>query len=69
MRTRTSWRNQNRLWRELGGRSSVPAKVDPTPVCGNCRHYQGVRNRGTCGERDVVVSCLERRECFAGSAR
>ena len=29
MRTRRSWRNQERLWKELGGKQDKPRKLTP----------------------------------------
>lgn len=58
MRTRRSPRNQERLWRELGGRPDPPAPVvDPIPRCWDCVCYPaGGRNRGRCTSRGVTIN-------------
>jgi len=65
MRTRTSWRNQDRLWKSLGGKTPPP-KGESVPRCWDCRYYpRGGRVRGICAlHKAQVTGSTERRECW-----
>lgn len=64
MRTRRSWRNQDRLWKALGGPLPATPAVMAPPVCGNCANFSGLRNRGNCSLHGIKVNRLSLRECF-----
>jgi hypothetical protein len=54
MKTRTSWRNQDKLWKSLGGQQK---KIEPiiSKVCGNCACYKGQRNKGQCSQINALT--------------
>ena len=70
MRTRRSPRNQDRLWKALGGPVATVVQVPQTPCCFDCVCYpKGGRSRGECtliGEmvngRSLDRPCFRRRE-------
>lgn len=56
MNTRRSPRNQERLWRELGGRNPQPAPIK-TIRCWDCASYpKGGRVRGRCALKGQKVN-------------
>ena len=55
MRTRRSWKNQDRLWKALGGKPEKPQVATP-PRCWDCISYpKGGRMRGKCTLRGLIV--------------
>ena len=62
MRTRRSWKNQNRLFKELF-EPDKPIKKPIARVCFNCRDYTGLRSRGKCEYLGAVVSGTSK-DCF-----
>jgi NADH:ubiquinone oxidoreductase subunit B-like Fe-S oxidoreductase len=66
MRTRRSPRNQEILWRALGGQKSAPAPVVSVPRCWDCANYpKHGRARGTCAVTGTMVNgAAENRDCF-----
>ena len=73
MRTRRSWRNQERLWRILGQPAvtrAVPKPAPPSRRCFDCRHYPQVgRSRGHCALLGAIVNGVSRdRACWVPRA-
>ncbi len=65
MRTRRSPRNQEILWRALGGKAVAPVAVFGTPCCWNCRRYPPAgRARGECTLLGQIVNGRTQRSCF-----
>jgi hypothetical protein len=71
MRTRRSWRNQDRLWRALGGESEPMRPVVTVPRCWDCVSYpQNGRVRGGCTLRGVIMrGQTKNKPCFTGRHR
>lgn len=67
MRTRTSWRNQERLFKILGGQpihKPVPEIVEISR-CGVCKFYAApLRSRSTCKMLSQKVYASAQKECF-----
>jgi hypothetical protein len=59
MKTRRSWRNQDKLYKDLAKQGYTPAKPVPVPLarCFDCRSYpkQG-RARGKCALKGETVN-------------
>ena len=72
MRTRTSPRNQARLWKALGGKAEKPGPLPPTVCCFNCAFY-GSRNgrvRAECAKTGAVVYGITKGEpCYTGGTK
>lgn len=65
MRTRRSWRNQDRLWRELGGPKPEVKVVEVIPRCWDCANYpKGGRSRGACTLIGEMVRGASQKPCF-----
>lgn len=65
MRTRRSPRNQDILFRALGG--PLPLKPEPvvTRCCGNCTNYRDTgRARGLCHLKGVRVAIMSAPSCY-----
>jgi hypothetical protein len=71
MRTRRSWKNQDRLWKALGGQLPIIQPVAPTPRCFDCASYPPAgRSTGHCALHGVMVrGNTENRPCFMPRAR
>jgi len=65
MRTRRSWRNQDRLWKLLTPPAPPKQHLESPNRCCDCRHYpKGGRSRGTCSLHSEKVYGLSERNCF-----
>mgnify|MGYP001585451910 CR=1 FL=1 len=66
MKTRRSWRNQDRLWKELGGKPAPVCSAPAIPRCWNCVNYpKGGRSRGRCSlHEEIIQGRTENRPCF-----
>ena len=69
MRTRTSPRNQERLWKTLGGKAEKPEPAPPSACCFNCAFYgsRNGRDRAKCAKTGAVVYGITKGEpCYTG---
>ncbi len=66
MRTRHSPRNQDRLWKSLGGPVTKVVPVVQAPCCFDCLDYpKGGRSRGECVLQGLIVNGrTENKPCF-----
>ena len=70
MRTRTSPRNQERLWRALCGPLPTTPEARVEPRCFTCRNYpRHGRSRGHCTLHGEIVSGMTKRVCWIGKER
>lgn len=68
MKTRKSWRNQERLWNAIKNEDATQKEiVTPVAICGNCKHYKSQRNRTFCAIANRKVNCIEKLDCYEKS--
>jgi hypothetical protein len=63
MRTRTSYKNQKRLWKELCGEKEQIEKAI-THCCFNCKYYPSSRNYAICNKTKIMTRGRNERNCY-----